>query len=363
MIPMENFKKKYFLGANSCEGFVSKFGDCYRPDGEWRVFIIKGGPGTGKSSFMKYVAVKAAERGFDPILCPCSSDPQSLDAVILQKQKIVIMDGTAPHTVDPAYPGACEKILNFGEFWNDDAFKADKKAIVEVADRNHALHAAASRYMRAVGFLLADNFKTALACTDQEKTAAYADGLCKKYIPKSKGNGVEWQRFLGGITPLGVVSYAETLTASAEKTVIIKDEFGAASNIIMTRIRNYALQNGYEIVTLKNPFLPSLMTDHIYIPALSLAFVTENTFTHFEAEDSRIHARRFTANSQLHASRERMKFNKKAERELLLAAAGKLAQAKAVHDELEHYYITAMDFEQVTAFAQRFTAQLLDSIQ
>ena len=58
---MENFNLKYFLAANSCEGFCSYFDKSYLPDGEWRAFIIKGGPGTGKSSFMKYFALKASE--------------------------------------------------------------------------------------------------------------------------------------------------------------------------------------------------------------------------------------------------------------------------------------------------------------
>ena len=52
---MENFKQKYFLGANSAEGFLSFFDRCYAADGEWKTYIMKGGPGTGKSSFMKYI--------------------------------------------------------------------------------------------------------------------------------------------------------------------------------------------------------------------------------------------------------------------------------------------------------------------
>ncbi|MGN0492206.1 MAG: ATPase, partial [Acutalibacteraceae bacterium] len=150
---MENLNLKYFLAANSCEGFCSAFADSYDADGEWRVFIIKGGPGTGKSSFMKYLAARAADKGEKILLCPCSSDPDSLDAVIMPEKKLAVMDGTAPHTVDPAFPGACEKILNFGEFWDDSAFLADKRQIIETTRLNKALHKTASRYMRAAGQL------------------------------------------------------------------------------------------------------------------------------------------------------------------------------------------------------------------
>ena len=329
---MENFKLKYFLGANSCEGFCSFFDKCYIPDGEWRVYIIKGGPGTGKSSFMKYFAAKASDRGYKTVLCPCSSDPDSLDAVILPDRKIAVMDGTAPHTVDPAFPGACEKILDFGSFWDDEAFKNSEINIIETTLLNKALHKTASRYMQAAGQLMADSYKTALACTDRLKTVKFARGLCRKLIPESSGAGNEWVRFIQGITPLGVVSYAGTVSAEADKTVVI---------------------------ALKNPFLPSLITDHIIIPQLSLAFVTENEYMRFPEGIRRIHARRFVPSSQLHLSRERMKFNRKAVKQLLLSAAETLSRAKKTHDDLERHYIKAMDFDALTAFAVKFTDDVL----
>ena len=40
----------FFLGANSPEGFISKFSSSYFADSGWRTYIIKGGPGTGKST-------------------------------------------------------------------------------------------------------------------------------------------------------------------------------------------------------------------------------------------------------------------------------------------------------------------------
>ena len=177
---------KYFLAANSCEGFYSEFDNSYLPDGEWRAYIIKGGPGTGKSSFMKRFADAAENKGERALRCPCSSDPDSLDAVILPDKKIVIMDGTAPHTVDPKFPGVCEKILNFGEFWVDDSFAEHKSEVIRLTLKNKALHASAARFLRAAGTLFTDNYKTALACTDITKTEQFAAGLCKKLLPEKK---------------------------------------------------------------------------------------------------------------------------------------------------------------------------------
>ena len=60
---MSNTDIRVFLGANSSAGFLSRFSSLYQPDGDWFAYIIKGGPGTGKSSFMKKAAAALEEEG------------------------------------------------------------------------------------------------------------------------------------------------------------------------------------------------------------------------------------------------------------------------------------------------------------
>ena len=92
----QNSGVRFFLGSNSPQGFVSRFDQLSDPTLGWRTFIIKGGPGTGKSTLMK----KAASAMQD--ICPnleyihCSSDVDSLDAVIFPQLRVSIADGTAP---------------------------------------------------------------------------------------------------------------------------------------------------------------------------------------------------------------------------------------------------------------------------
>lgn len=355
---MDKTTIKYFLAANSAEGFISEFNSVLDTESGWKTYIIKGGPGTGKSSFMKFITAKAIEKGVKFELCPCSSDPNSLDAVILPDLKLAFLDGTAPHTVDPVFAGVGETILNFGEFWNEDILQSSKEKIISTQKLNKAYHKTASLYIQAVGKLLTDNYKTAVACTNKEKAIYFSENICKKYIPNGKGEGKEKLRFASGITPLGVVSYNESLIKSSKNIIIIKDEFAAASNIIINKIKTFALQNGYNCLTYKNPFLPSLICDHLIIPELSLSIVREYKYMHFDLDTRRIHSRRFTCNKKLHLSRERTKFNNKAIKELLYSAINSLSSAKSTHDQLEKYYINAMDFKKLTEFANNFCNKL-----
>lgn len=355
---MKNFNLKYFLASNSCEGFVSDFGNCYNPSDNWKAYIIKGGPGTGKSSFMKYLALKGEEKKLKIILCPCSSDPDSLDAVIFPDIKTVILDGTAPHTLDPVLPGVCEEILNFGQFWQADKLEDYRKDIISVTKENKAYHKSASKYFKSAGALISDNLNLALSITDKEKVNRFANKLCNKYIPTRKGFSYEWVRYLGGLTPKGVVAFGNTALNQCENTVIIADRLGAVSSVLFSKIRDHALNSGYEIITVKNPFLPSALLDGILIPELSLAFLREYEYMHLNTDIRRIHSRRFINADSLSRHKTHFKLNERIVRQLLVSGCEALNQAKRVHDKLEKYYISAMDFSKLTAFAEDFAGKL-----
>lgn len=93
----------FFLGANTPQGFVSRFDQLAAPDEGWREFIIKGGPGTGKSTLMKKVAAELSPACKSVELIHCSSDVDSLDAVIAHDIKTAIADATPPHAWHTKY--------------------------------------------------------------------------------------------------------------------------------------------------------------------------------------------------------------------------------------------------------------------
>ena len=102
----------FFLGTNSGTGFHSLFYDLTEHATPYSTFIIKGGPGTGKSGLMKKVAEECEKRGLFNEKLWCSSDPDSLDGVFIPEKHCSVCDGTAPHVVEPVFAGAAEQIVN-----------------------------------------------------------------------------------------------------------------------------------------------------------------------------------------------------------------------------------------------------------
>ena len=92
----------YFLGANTPTGFRSLYDQFIDPETDRALYIIKGGPGCGKSTFMKQIARCILNAGHSVECIRCSGDPDSLDGILIPELKIAYVDGTAPHAAAPA---------------------------------------------------------------------------------------------------------------------------------------------------------------------------------------------------------------------------------------------------------------------
>ncbi len=103
-------KMRYFAASNSAGGFRSYFDDIFPTEKFERLFIIKGGPGTGKSHLMRRAADFAHKLGCTVEYFHCSSDPLSLDGIAAyhtqnlqdifsdryHARSFAIIDGTSP---------------------------------------------------------------------------------------------------------------------------------------------------------------------------------------------------------------------------------------------------------------------------
>ncbi|WP_239618955.1 PRK06851 family protein [Cohnella mopanensis] len=90
-----------FLGAATPQGAVDFVPNL--TEGLKR-YLVKGRPGSGKSTMLKKLASVAIERGFDVEIYHCGFDPNSLDMIIVRELGFAIFDSTAPHEYYPDRP-------------------------------------------------------------------------------------------------------------------------------------------------------------------------------------------------------------------------------------------------------------------
>lgn len=362
---MDSSTLHFFLGANSAQGFVSRFDQLGEPQDGWRCYVIKGGPGTGKSSLMKRLATHLQELGQPTEQIHCSSDVDSLDGIIFPQMKVSIADGTPPHTIEPEFPGAYENIISIFHCWDKEKLFAQREQIITLSRHIGRCHKNAVGYLYAAGSLFTDLQMAVEPLVDSQKIFRFAHGLAQREFPKKSGQqGKESIRFLSAVTNKRVVTFNQTLATLAPRLFILEDSWGVASQLLITRLRHLALDSGCHVISCCSPLFPFSRIDHLILPELGTGFATQSRFHLIEAPATRtIHARRFTDMEALAARKHRISFLQKAARNMIDEAGTCIAEAKALHDQLENYYIDAMNFDKLDAVVQQMIEEFTQLAQ
>jgi len=130
--------KMLFLGANTPDGFVGFYNNIIEMYDLKKLYILKGGSGLGKSTFIKKFASHFANESKDFFMC--SGDPNSLDGVVITSLGLGVIDGTHPHAIDPKFPGIVDEIVNLGEHIDWTKIKATREQLSELLETKKRLY-------------------------------------------------------------------------------------------------------------------------------------------------------------------------------------------------------------------------------
>lgn len=338
----------FFLGTNSGDGFYSLFSDITKYDGTWRTYVIKGGPGTGKSGMMKKIADKATALNLYCERIWCSSDPSSLDAVVIPEKKVAICDGTAPHIVEPKFAGAVEQIINLGECWNKKDLELDSTKIMALTNENGFCHQKVSRLLGAIKEIKLDTESIFERYIDENKLDLFVKELINS-IPKKETASSSYvsNRFITGLTPDGLVSFFGTIKSLCNNILVISDGDGVVASKIIEKIVEYTIDCGYNVILCHDLIFTEKIA-HIIIPELSIAVSTSNFECNIKFNaDKNVSVTRFLKRGLEAKHDKELEFNRDICNMLFSCASDTLKTAKNIHDELESYYIKQMNFEKV----------------
>jgi hypothetical protein len=354
----------FFLSANTPQGFFSVFNHLYYPEKGWFCHILKGGPGTGKSTLMKKIAKKATEDGVYTEVIHCSSDPDSLDAVIFPELKKCVADGTAPHVLDPIYPGATDAIVNLGECWDTKSLYKSRNKIINLCKENSSLHDKSKRFLRSYGNVANENRLIISESIDYDKLNSYCKRLTKKlFKQKSEKEGFEQLRFISSVTPEGYMLFDKTMSNIAKDIFIIEDPHDVIGNFILNVVKEKALSTGHDIIACPAPLSPGKI-EALFVPSLELGLVVKNIkrtpgiFTSLECEYKKIGTKRFLNTGTLSKNKNLLNFNYKICGEFLNESINNLKYAKAVHDDIEVIYKKSMNYSKIN----KITDKLISAI-
>ena len=336
--------QSYFASSNGGRGFTSYFGQIFDNSKFERLYILKGGPGTGKSSIMRNMYELALGEGAICELILCSSDPDSLDGLIIttKKGKMGILDGTAPHTRDTLTPGAIDEIIDLGRFWDSGELTKYKTAIVELnSKKRNAYENAYSILASALGYLQRKN-EILRSCLDKIKLENAIGRLLGSKTAYNEPFTIEY-KLNNAISAKGPYS-CELYENMFDRSIAVYGSHGA-NFAVFDEIREYTQTHKMSITLSPSP-LCSTVTDGIALNSIKTAFFDAGRYKPAGAIKS-INSERFINEEKLRESKPTLRMLTKLYEESMECAYKELAKSRIYHFSLEEIYTSSMKFEQM----------------
>ncbi|MCG0239942.1 MAG: PRK06851 family protein [Firmicutes bacterium] len=356
----EGRARRLFAGGNTPGGFHSFYDQIAFPQAR-RLFILKGGPGTGKSSLIRWIAQELLQRGYDLELHHCSADPQSLDGLWVPALGVAVVDGTAPHVIDPQHPGAVDEIVHLGEYWDEPGLTRQQEAIRWLSAEYRF------RYARAYDALAAarrfhDEWEAyhTRALRTQPLTDLAADWV-GALVPRRTGQpGRVRHLFASAITGDGPQHHLENLFDPLSRRYILAGPPGTGKATVVEKVVRAAAERGYTVEAFHCPLDPTRI-EHAILRELGIGLIS-SAWPHTYAPrpgDVLVETGAYLDPAVLNRYEPEIREARAAFRSAFDRAVRILRGARALHDELERCYVPHMDFARVEERGQQLLERIL----
>lgn len=326
-----------FAALNSSSGFVSYFDETFSHEKLNRLIVLKGGPGTGKSTLLKTAAKRLEEGGESVEYYLCSSDESSLDGVLFPERKIAIVDGTAPHTVEARYPMVFEEFFDTARFLNREKLSEKRENVFDLTREKRACYARAYHLLKMAGEVERQGHEQISTALNRGKMQAAAERFFFRRL-KGAAHGEILHR---QITAFGGSGKIHTDSFSTGATAIYTiGSFWGAGREFLSCLLSLAQKHGVCAGVSYDPLCPTLPESLFFAERNVLVCIGEET----EGAE-KINMLRFLSAEVLRRRRNHLRLLKQCSDALISESEAAFEDARAIHAQLEEIYVEAMDFE------------------
>lgn len=344
----------FFAGANTGAGFAGEYDRIADERKNSRVWILKGGSGTGKSTLIRKIADAAEETGHRCVRYLCSSDPDSLDAAVVDG-KFVILDGTAPHVREMEYPGAVSEIVYVGKYWKRELLEERREEIIRLTKAKKDAYTAGYKVLSALSGLEAETYRTAETLLDPDKMRRWIGRLLKG-VPKGERTGETETCRSWAVSMSGAVR-TDGLAQAAEYHWLVEDTCETAP-CFFSLLARMCREERVPVCLSLHPVNDRVV--EVFIPPLSLHL---SLAAGKSAPDKTICMNRFLQKELPAGRKGEIHLSARCMTELLDMACGHFREAGEHHSALEEIYKGTMDFSQLNRESTLLKKQILKYIE
>lgn len=343
--------KHIFAGNNTEKGFCNYFDPLIASWNLDKIYILKGGPGVGKSSFMKKLAKHFTKRGEHIEYIHCSNDYNSLDGIIIPSQKLAMIDGTAPHIIEPKLPGLVEEILDFSKYLKEENLIKHKSKIKSLSKEKALSFQSGYYHLEIAGLISKIINQVFYSIFNQESKYLMESQIISdlNHLLDSMSEHQEKGRrgkirkaFSEAHTAGGYISYTKKLCKNKLVWSIINPSINDTS-LLLNNLVTMLIYYGYDIESYYLPLHPDKL-QHIYSKDLNLMIISSQEIPIVESE--KVYSF-YNCINQDQLDEDELNEYKNLCHLFLEKATNKFKEASQKHDLLEKIYIKNMDFKKV----------------
>ena len=336
---------EFFLGANSGKGFYSLYEDFCTDKGDY-LHLIKGGPGCGKSNFMRRIGEKAEELGYEVEYILCSGDPDSLDGIYIAELKVGYADATAPHVLEPRHFGADSDYVNLGQFCS----LPPRNEVEGCTEKYKSYYKRAYSLLRAAAEIRLADFPNLTENSELSYINRRARSAVSRIVGKPCGDAVIRRRFIHCISCRGELTLSDTINTLCKQICVLDNRLGLANHYLQSVIEAAKTRRD-DIIVCPSPLLPDV-PEAVIFPHQRVGFIASDVYS---ADKPYRHVRldAIIPADRVRAHKSEMKKSEKIYGNIMELACLNLAEAKRLHDELESIYKPYMDFSALDKFTEQ----------
>ena len=335
-----------FLGATTPQGFRSFYDTLFQDPRLERILILKGGAGCGKSTLMKAVGEEAERLGLSTQRVLCSSDPDSLDGLLIPAAGLALVDGTAPHVVEPPLCACGAEYVDLGRYYDSRKLKPVQDALFALREENARQYGLATACFRSAQSISDVLLQLAQSVITPQELNTCAALLVPQTEQQEESRTVP--RFLAAFTPKGIRVCRSAMEQLCTRRLALLDDYGLHRQLFsqLQTLWGGSHLAGYEPLHPEVPFA-------LLFPGQDTACVASSRLfpCHREAacvcDLNTLVERRLSARQREHALAAQTH-----RAALVNEGLSYLTQAKALHDRMEQLYRPAVDFDGVTAITE-----------
>jgi len=336
-------KGNYFSGANTKDGFISYYDNIFNDRDNDKIVNILGGPGTGKSYFMKRLAEEAESLGIECERYFCSSDPASLDALRLYSPKtgksMGVCDATEPHPRSLSTPVVTGDIYNVCTFLNREVLIKSKNEILELQEQKKKYYSNAYALLKAAGDLKLAKLKLLKDTVDLNAIRSSIKKTLGKTITNTPKRHEIIKRPIAANSMYGKYTLKPQFF-NANQVFTVENTYGIGE-IYFSEAINFANDNKISVFISPDPTVPEL-ANCLYMPDASITI----TLMSPDVSGHKINTDKFKCSDSFKCIRSTLKKCNEAYKNIMDQAYSELAKAKDAHFSLESIYTASMNIKE-----------------